>query len=430
VAALALFDCLIIGGMSFVTVLVLGRFAGPDELGVFALVVTIFYLLLAVQESLITMPYTVLGARLEGDRRRQYSGAALCQSVAWSVCVSTILALVAVGLLLFGDVPSLARVLGVFAAVLPLWSLREFGRRYLFAHMQVTTVVILSIIGSTAQLIVLCAITYSGQLSASTALLAIGIGCGISGIGWFWSSRAALQFNHRRWPYFARKNWIFGRWILASHATAVLGGNAMPWLIVAWLGPAATGVFAACDAILRFANPIVVSLSNILTPRVAIGLQHGGKAELRRIVRHASALISLFLLAFCAFLVVGGRQILARSFGADYEGAWTVLVVLGVSQLVARLALAPSRALLVLDLASANLCAEATGLVAAVVAAALLIPLYGIVGAAFAQLAGSLALAVVTIGAYANAMREGREEGLRAIGSATASPAPIGGCSE
>lgn len=426
-AGLALIDCMIVGGMSFLTVLLLGRIAGPEDLGVFALVMTVFYLLLAVQEALITMPYTVFGVRLKNVHHLQYSGAVLCQSAAWSACVSTILAIAAISIFLFGNNATLALIVGVFAIVLPTWMLREFGRRYLFAHMQVSRVVMMSIAGGSAQLIMICALAYTGNLSDATALMAMGIASSISGFGWLWFSRAAFQFNHRRWSYFALKNWVFGRWVLASHAMAVVAGNTMPWLIVIWMGPSATGVFAACDAILRFANPIIASLNNILTPRLAIGFKKGGKTELHRIVWQTTGLLCLFLLAFCLFIVVSGKWIMHRSFGSDYSGYWVALVLLAISQLIETVALASSRALMVLDLASVNLCAEGFGLLVALVAAILLIPHHGILGAAIAQLAGSVALTVATVGAYFASVRDSDGIQLFSIQSATSSPAPIGG---
>jgi O-antigen/teichoic acid export membrane protein len=427
VARLALIDCMIVGGMSFLTVLLLGRIAGPDDLGVFALVMTVFYLLLAVQEALITMPYTVFGVRLKGVRHLQYSGAVLCQSAAWSACVSVILAIAAVTILFVDNNPHLGHIVGVFAIVLPFWTLREFGRRYLFAHMQVAKVVIMSIAGGTAQLLMICGLAYFDRLSDATALLAMGIASAISGFGWLWFSRTSFQFNHRRWSHFALKNWVFGRWVLASHAMAVVAGNTMPWLIVIWMGPSATGVFAACDAILRFANPIIASLNNVLTPRLAIGFKKGGKVELHGIVLQTTGLLCLFLFAFCLFIMIGGKWIMHRSFGSDYSGYWLALVLLAVSQLIETVALASSRALMVLDLASVNLCAEGFGLLVSLIAAIFLIPRHGILGAAFAQLAGSTALTVATVGAYLASVRDRDGFKLFSIHPAGPSPAPIGG---
>jgi O-antigen/teichoic acid export membrane protein len=421
---------MIVGGMSFLTVLLLGRIAGPDDLGVFALVMTLFYLLLAVQEALITMPYTVFGARLRGKLHLQYSGAALVQSAVWSGFVSSILAIAATCIFLFGDNSGLARIVGVCAVVLPTWTLREFGRRYLFAQMQVAKVVVMSIVGGTAQLIMISVLAMTDKLSDATAILSIGIASAISGLGWLWFSRQSFHFNLRRWPHFALKNWVFGRWVLASHAMAVVGGNAMPWLIVIWMGPTATGIFAACDSILRFANPIISSLNNVLTPRLAIGFKKGGKPELHRIVLQTTGLLCMFLLVFCLFILLGGKWIMHRSFGSDYSGYWTALVLLAISQLVETVALASSRALMVLDLASVNLCAEGCGFLVSLLAAVVLIPHYGILGAALAQVAGSSSLMLSTVGAYLFSVRDTARFKLFSYGSATPSSAPIVGVSE
>jgi O-antigen/teichoic acid export membrane protein len=430
VAGLALIDCLIVGGVNFLTVLLLGRIAGPDDLGKFALVMSVYYLLLSVQEALITMPYTVFGVRLKRVRQLQYSGAVLHQSAAWSACVSVIAALTAVIILFTTKNVNLACIVGVFAIVFPFWMLREFGRRYLFANMQVAKVVIMSSVGGFLQLVMICLLAYSGKLSDATALTAMGIASGISGFGWLWFSRTCFQFNRRRWSYFTLKNWIFGRWVLASHATAVVAGNAMPWLVVIWLGPSGTGVYAACDAILRFANPIIVSLNNVLTPRLAIGFKKGGKAELNRIVWQTNGFLSLFLLVFCFLVAVGGKWIMHTSFGSDYSGYSAALVVLAIGQLIDLLSLASSRALMVLNLARVNLYAESFGLTVSLIAAVLLIPLYGILGAAIANLAGCLALTVATVGAYHVAVRDGGGVGLFAIASARSSPPSIGSVTE
>jgi O-antigen/teichoic acid export membrane protein len=293
--------------------------------------------------------------------------------------------------------------------------------------MQVTRVVAMSVVGTVTQLIALCMLAYTGRLSAATALCAMGLGSGVAGFGWLWFSRHAFRFDSARFSYFLLKNWVLGRWILASQATAVLATNVMPWLIIYWLGLTATGIFLACDSILRFANPIIISLTNVLTPRASISFNDGGKPALRRIVWKASMLLSLFLFAFCVLLAIAGETILTRSFGDDYAAYWPVLVVLGLNQLLARVALAPGRALLLLQRANVILWAEVAGFATALIAASVLIPKYGVLGAAFSLLLGNVPYTALTVSAYFSAMRDGEGGSQRSIGRATASSAPAGG---
>jgi O-antigen/teichoic acid export membrane protein len=427
--ALALIDQVILGAANFATLLLLGRLAGADELGLFSLVMSVFYLILAVQESLVTIPYTVIVARLEGIARLRYSGIALRQSTVWSACIGAILALVALSLYFVGSDSSLIRVVAAFALVVPLWLVREFGRRYLFAHMQLTKLLAMSVVGATTQLMALSVLAFTNQLSAATALFAVGTGNGVAGLGWLWLSRGAFRFNRSRSNYFLLKHWVFGRWILASQGTNVLASNVMLWIVAFWLGPTATGIFAACDSILRFANPIVVSLNNILTPWAAIGLNKGGKAELRRIVWKATTVLVLFLSAFSLLTAVTGGWILNHSFGAVYAGSWATLVVLSINQLIAKLSIPAGRALLVLDRSSINMAAEAAGLLTSLAAAPLLIPRYGILGAACSLLAGSAAMSGVNIATYVAASRKERREISYPMGQ-TVSPLTMGGASE
>jgi O-antigen/teichoic acid export membrane protein len=426
--ALALVDQVMVGVANLVTILLLGRLAGAESLGMFALVMTVYYLILAVQESLITVPYTLFGARLKGVRHLQYSGAALCQSAVWAGIVSTVIAAVALILWLTRPDAGLSRIVAAFALAAPFWLLREFGRRYLFAHMQVAKVVAMSMAGTAMQLMALGLLIYAGQLSAATAICAMGLGSGVAGFGWLWLSRDAFRFDHARTRYFLLKNWILGRWLLASQAVSVLSANIMPWLIVFWLGPKATGIFAACDSILRFTNPIIISLMNVLVPKAAIGFSDGGKPELHRIVWKATAVLSLFLFAFCVLLAIAGEPILNRSFGPEYAAYSTSLVVLGLGRLLSRVGVILAQGLLLLQRANILLLAEVVSFLTTLVAAALLIPPYGVFGASLSLLVGNVPFVAVIVSVYMLAMRD--EESRRPIGAVSATPAPAGGAPE
>jgi O-antigen/teichoic acid export membrane protein len=431
-AALALIDQFIVAGVNFITILLLGRLAGPDSLGMFALVLSVYYLFLALQESLITVPFTMLSVQLKGVRRLQYSGAALCQSAALSALVAGCLILAAATVLVVGGDASLARVIAVFGIVSPLWLIREFGRRYLFSQLQVTKVMVTSIVGGCIQLVVLCILGYSGNLSAVTALVAVGVGSGIVGFGCLWFSRAEFRFNRRRWPQFAQKNWMMGRWLIACQAMDIIAQGAIPWLIWFWLGPVATGIFAACDTIIRFANPVITSLNNLFVPRIAHGFNDGGKVELNRLVWKATALLAIFLTTFCILLALAGEWFLSRSFGTTYMGYSATLVVLGISQLVGRcgIGLAPAAALWLLQRANIILLAIIAGFVASLAVTPVLLPHYGSLGAALALLCGNLVYSALIVGNYVTLMRDGSDESLTSICDAIAIAAPAGSAVE
>ena len=78
---LALADQGIVSFASFVTTILIGRLCGTQELGVYTLAISIAFFFVAVQDSLVTMPYTVYGNRLQGHARRRYAGSMLMHGV-------------------------------------------------------------------------------------------------------------------------------------------------------------------------------------------------------------------------------------------------------------------------------------------------------------------------------------------------------------
>jgi O-antigen/teichoic acid export membrane protein len=318
---------------------------------------------------------------------------------------------------------ALARVIGAFVLAAPLCLIREFGRRYLFAHMQVARVVAMTIAASSAQLIAVGLFAYAGYLSACTALLAMGFGSGLAILGWLRLNLHAFRFDESFSREFLLKSWGLGRWIFASETTAVVSANVMPWLIVFLIGPAATGIFAACDSILRFTNPVIISMTNVFTSKVSLDYSNNGKAAVRRNVRNASAFLIVFQCAFCILLVVAGEPILKRSFGDAFATYWPVLAVLGLNQLVAKLALAPGRALMLVDRVNVFLWAEIAGLAISLVAAIALAPRYGVLGAALSLVAGNVLLTAWTVSAYFAVMRDDKEAGPILISTSSATPA-------
>ena len=272
--------------------------------------------------------------------------------------------------------------------------------------MQVARVVAMSIAASSTQLIALGLFAYAGSLSACTALCAMGFGSGLAMLGWLRLSLHAFRFDDVMSSNFLLKNWGLGRWIFASETTAVLSANVMPWLIVFLIGPAATGIFVACDSILRFANPVIISMTNVITSKAAIDYSNGGKAAVRRIVRNASAFLIVFQCAFCILLAIAGEPILKRSFGDAFATYWPVLAVLGLNQLVARALARPGRALMLVNRVNIFLWAEVAGLAISLVAAIILTPRYGVLGAAWSLVAGNVLLIAWTVGAYFAVMRD------------------------
>ena len=148
-----------------------------------------------------------------------------------------------------------------------------------------------------------------------------------------------------------------------------------------------------------------------------------------QIVWKTGAFLSLFQFAFCILLAGAGATILRWSFGDAYADYWLVLLVLAINQLLAKLAFAPGRALLLVDRADIALWGDVATFLISLVAAIVFTPRYGVLGAAFSLVAGSMFLVAWTVGAYFVVMCDDKEIEPLSMGRSSAS-ASAGSVSE
>src|SRR4051794_29674254 len=132
---LAVLDQAVVSGTSFLTTILLWRWCGPGELGVYSLGFTLLVTWGCVQESLIALPYTIYRHRPLRETPAEYAGSVLVHQGLLSALALVTLAVIALALSFGGAVPGLAGVTWVLAAVMPFALLREFGRRFAFAHL-------------------------------------------------------------------------------------------------------------------------------------------------------------------------------------------------------------------------------------------------------------------------------------------------------
>src|SRR5215208_6719718 len=72
----------LLGAATLLVTVLLGRWSGPSELGLFLIFFPLLFVAIALQESLITAPYTVYSADHDDPaRRRTYLGSVLNHTV-------------------------------------------------------------------------------------------------------------------------------------------------------------------------------------------------------------------------------------------------------------------------------------------------------------------------------------------------------------
>ena len=403
--ALAIFDQAIVSGVNFLTAIAVGRICGVSEFGVYSLAFTILILLATAQEALVLSPYTVYCGRLNDRRQIDYAGSALVQYAA-VVLIATCVLLIIAGCLAVSELTTASTIALILAVIVPFTLLREFARRWSFAHLRIGEAVILDATMAGIQLIGLAVLVITQQLTAVSALVLIGIAGAVSGGAWFCVRRKRFRLRRKRLRLDALKNLRLGRWMLASRMTSVVHGNCVHWLLAWLIGVAATGGFAACYTIMAAFNPILMGIGSLLAPQTAQAFADGGRPQLRHVVWRATVLVTAGTAVFTGILTIFGGKILVLVFGPEFSELGPTLAVLAFALLASIVGMGPDNGLRAIERPDVNFVASLIGLGVSVIAAGVMIPWWGILGGAGGLLIGTFIAAGVRCFVFARIVQD------------------------
>jgi O-antigen/teichoic acid export membrane protein len=398
---LALVDQAVVSGTSFLTTIIIGRFCGAEDLGVFSLGYGWVVVLAGVQQSFVLSPYIVFSNRVKPRSLAVYSGSALVQQGSLSLLGAVLLATGAAACWLGAFDPRLAAVLIALAFVIPLLSLRDFVRRMMIAHLKISSVLAFDAAVATLQMGALLALTLAGMLSAESACGVLGIACGAPAVLWFVATKRKFIVRRRPALRYARLHWSFGRWMCASQLTDIGQRYALFWLLAVLMGTAMTGVFVACASVVMIFSPIILGLGSVLAPRAAQAYSEGGGAEVKRVVWKTTVLLGLTMAVACAVLAACGELSLKLFYGGhEYSGYGAVVALLSLSTFLSAISFPADNGLWVMGRPDLNFWAGLWGLVVTLVGSALFVPSWGILGAALGGALGHAAASMIQIFAF------------------------------
>ena len=384
----SLADQAVVSGTRFAVTILIGRVAGVEELGLYAIGFSIVILVNVVQESLLLSPYAVLGSREKPASRRRFAGSIFVLSLVLSLIASVALAGFAVLAATAGHAGS-ALMAAVLAGAVPFVLLQNFARKICFAHFNVGWALILDLAVAVIQVAILLLLAAASSLTAPTALAAMGVACAVTGLAWVPGNRHHLTVRRAHiLPQLAR-NWTFGRWILGTQQVATLSGSVVLWFVSTLAGMTAAGVFAACSIVVTAANPLLLGLANILEPKTAASFAAGRVDELRRVIHATTVFAGSVLVAYWLGLALSGDSLIAWIFDdQQLLNQGHLIMVLATVILLRGLILGRSLALRALGQPHHNFKASLLDLSVTVIAAYPLISAFGATGGGYCVLLG------------------------------------------
>jgi O-antigen/teichoic acid export membrane protein len=327
-------DQAVVSLANFLSTVIVGRMCGQEELGIYVLATTMFWLVAGIPNALTWTPFTSRAPRMSPDRRAAYTGSITIHTVVLTLILTAIFGTAGiVPAAWFGQPKWLSMMCLALVPFTAMMTLREHVRRLCLSQVATREILLLDFPIAVAQLVLLLWLARSGQLSANTGLLAIAAACLLS-IVWFIARGSEFQFSRRRaaihWSY----NLQFGRWLLAVSIAWLLTDSMYRWIVGLQYGLDGLGRFASAQAVVLFINPLLLTATNFGRALSANRLASGGIRALRRFTLQATLLVTIVGgLAFLALAIVGG-PLVHLIFGEKYVGLGGIVATLCLGMLV------------------------------------------------------------------------------------------------
>ncbi|MBX3422402.1 MAG: oligosaccharide flippase family protein [Pirellulaceae bacterium] len=389
-ASWALLDQMIVSGLRFATTMMIGRFCGPEELGIYVLAFSAILFVSLSHESLIAKPYQVFCQSMKATRQRVYTGSALIQLILLAVLVITVALLSVMTMWLNSLSPKLCWVVLTLAATMPGILLWEFVRRQAFAMMDMRSVAILDSCLAFLQLSSLVIMGLLGHLTLVRALILIAICSSVVGMTRLWQLRSRYRVLRRRLGSDLVKNWRFGRWFFAGQIVGLVQSYAVPWILTFYYGAEKTGILMACQTLVLLSNPLLIGLANWLGPASVRTYVTAGVQGMNRLLLKVSLLSNGCMIFFALMLYLLGEWVLVLTFGPDYKGHGHLVAITGVTALGFSMTVSGSSGLSAILYPRVILLGTLTGSLVSVLTLPLMVQQWELTGAAWSLAAGSL----------------------------------------
>lgn len=405
--ALALFDQGLVSAASFAVTVCVGRYGSDSELGLFVLGTTLVVAVVSLHESLISMPFIFLASQKKD--MVTFTGSLVAHVV--------MLGIAAMALLLGGSVlgqfvtfpDGLSLVLAAVGLIIPFHLMRQFVRRFFFARMDLLGLLAYDVPACVLQVALLFGLGHLGGLSGATGHLAIGLVGVLMSIVWLIHFRDEYRIRRPRVLEDLNANFAFGKYACGSQFLWILHVQMLVWILTFANGTAVAGQFGACLSVTLLANPFVLGMLNIVSPRVVRGFSEGGNRRLRKVVWQNW----WFMVGGVAFLFAGlsmfGAELVEMLFGAGFANHQTTITLLAISMLAETACKTPEHGLHALGKPNLATVVNAVRLGITIACAIVLIPRYSLSGAALSLVIADTIAAVLLGGIFLRETSESLE---------------------
>ena len=318
----AMMDQILVSGVNFITTILLARFIGVEEFGIFSLVWMAILFANSFQHALILAPLMSLAPNISNNIG-QYCGTLLIHQIVLSTILSGFF--FAFGTLIWTDLsPDL--LLPAIAALF-IWQLQELSRKYFYTFRKPSTAVKISAVKYLAQIsfIIFAWKIEKNWLDASNVLWIVSFSSMLSVIYALFHLEG-VNFKKETFLTTTQQHWLFSKWLAGSVVLQWVSGNMLLVMCGIILGPVVLGAFRAAQSLVGAANVLFQALENIAPIQAAQNFKLNGRVGLISYLNRLSILGGSGTVLFVAVLAVFPNFWMELFFGPEYSGYGNILI--------------------------------------------------------------------------------------------------------
>jgi O-antigen/teichoic acid export membrane protein len=406
---LSLLDQAVISATNMCTSVIIGRTCPKAQLGLYASGLSLVLLLTAIQSAMIAVPYTISRPQMRKEERAEYKGSSILHQM-------LLVSLGSAGFLYIslrgsgrssGDLRALLLTLSLVGGII---CFRDFARRISYAELHFGFALVLDGILSLLQLLSIGMLAWQHWLTASRALLAVGLASASASAMWLIVNWKTISFSFLHAMVSFRINWALGRWLLASSVLWSLSVDQYPWLITLFRTPVDAALWASGYGVMAFLNPIVLALNNDAAPRISNDYATHGLAGLSRSVTRSATIAGLLTLPVLIFLLIFGSRLVELIYGPKFGGAGPIVALLSVGVWFYAISLSFPYGMLTLKRAEVDFAINLACIASFLAVGIWLVRLDGVLGAAYSFLLVETVALILRVAAFRAVVQSARRK--------------------
>jgi len=331
-------DQALVSGMNFLTGLLLARFLGPEQFGLFSMAWVFVLLSNSVQAAMITSPMMNIGPKqLDEESPGYYGSVFVLQAILGLMFFIVLLIGIKVGDIFKPDLAVDRFVFALpFAAIFFLG--QDFIRRYFFTIGKPFAAFISDLVSYCGQVVTILVLFKLFKFDVTAALWVCGV-TSLLGMVVALPFLGNITFRIEGLKDIAKRHWQFSKWLVGSAALVWTTGNTLLITAAAVLGAASVGYLRAAQNLFAVTQVVFLALNNVLPRQAASRFHHGGRNDLIRYLKKSTWVCFLFTFPVVVLLALVPEFWLSLVYGQRFTGYGYIFKWLALSYLLTSLTL-------------------------------------------------------------------------------------------